>query len=362
MSKKFLLLFCLLMFITTAKAQNGVILGDETQFKKYNSQNLYDNSFTSGEFELNEIEKTIVQLNYDACKRAASNKTGEAYYDLGLCHYKGIGTKVNQKSAYQNFLKSAQKDYPKGMIALAECLCKGIGCKQDYNDGIRWVLRAADKNDANAMYLAGKYLQSKGRNSDANDYFLKSSDMGNEGAMMERCKLLNPKDALFLLVNRHKEGNSIERILKDVAIGLGNSPDNAYGMALRLCGDYYFKSKDYEKGYKAYKIAASNGDEPAMFALFLASASGLGTTKDNDAAIVYLNKCKGSEAQKFINLMNRSKGMTLPQAICSKDPRELADYDWRGCILPLLTEKTPKAYYFLGYYLEKGIGLAQDLS
>lgn len=342
-------------------SRSGVILGDEEQFRKYNTLNLYDNSFTDATFEVDEIEKTVVKLNYDACKRATSNKTGEAYYNLGLCHYMGIGTKVNYKDAYKNFVKAANKGYNQGMIAAAECLCKGIGCKKDLEGAINWLRQSAGQGDPTAIYLLGKYLKSNGEDGDALELFKKASELGHEGAMMEICNVMPPKDALFLLIDKYKDGQDAPlRILKDVAVGLGDKSDNAYAIALRLAGDYCCKKEDYIKGYEYYKQAAMKGDEPARFALFLANASGLGTVKNEAASLEHLNTCRGSEAQKIKDLLSKNHGKSLPQVIRSYDPRDLTAYDWRACVLPLLKDQSASARYYVGYHYEKGVGLEQN--
>ena len=150
------------------------------------------------------------------------------------------------------------------------------------------------------------------------------------------------------------------RILKDVAVGLGNDSEMAYPMALRLCADYICERGMFDSAFSFYQQAAQQGDEPAKYALYLAAASGLGTAKDNAAALDYLNQCYSPAAQKTMGLLNRYRGRSLSQIVSSMTAQDLNDYDWRVFALPLLHEQSPSAHFVLGYYTEKGIGFEQN--
>lgn len=366
MNKKTILLLLCLMCTVLMNAQLSFVLGDEEQFNRYNTLKLFNNSFTDESFGVNVIDQNVEHLNFEACKRAKGNKTGEAFYNLAMCYFKGIGTKINYKDAYKNFLKAAEKGYTRGMNAVGECLCKGLGCNADMSSALKWFQKSASSGDYTGMYLIGKYIQLQGRESEAKEMF-EASKLGNENSMMEICKAVSPFEAITMLVDTYSKGDETSskissRILKDLAVGLENNPNNAYPMALRLLADYCYLYQSYDNGFKLYQQAAQLGDEPSKYAMFLAKLSGLGTNKDSNTALGFLNQCNTPIAQKTISLFSRNRGKTLSQIVSSLTAQQLNDYDWRVFALPMLSEKTPSAYFVLGYYTEKGIGFKQNYS
>ena len=137
--------------------------------------------------------------------KAAEGST-PAKFDVGMAYFHGRGTTKDipkgvefiQQAASENHIQSilflgdwcssAQNPQKKsrdslvwyktaaqlrsnaGRIKLGNCFLKGIGTKQDFNRGVYWLERAAEKGDSHAMYLAGEAWMEKGAHGSAIAY------------------------------------------------------------------------------------------------------------------------------------------------------------------------------------------------
>ncbi|PVU89365.1 hypothetical protein BB561_005403 [Smittium simulii] len=79
----------------------------------------------------------------------------EAQYALGLCYHDGIGVNVDDKKAFQLYLKSAKQGNSRGQGILGYCYGEGFGVKQNKQEAVKWYMLAATQGESVAMYNLG---------------------------------------------------------------------------------------------------------------------------------------------------------------------------------------------------------------
>lgn len=100
------------------------------------------------------IEKAV-----ESCRRAARNGSGIGCYYCGVIYEMGAITKVNMKTAFSWYSRSADLDCTKGYIGLARLNFKGypdgFRGKVDFAEGWRKMTYAAEKGDVEAILFLG---------------------------------------------------------------------------------------------------------------------------------------------------------------------------------------------------------------
>lgn len=201
--------------------------------------------------------------HYEAAKLfklAAAQGDAEAKYKLSQAYFTGCGVEKDMEKSY-NYLRSATiSEFPEAQCEMGEFAQK----KKLYLEAFRLFQKAATQGHAKAQFLLGMcYIRGEGTIADrdkAVEYFLKSSEQGNAGAMLQ-------------------------------------------------LGFFYDEQEKFSEAAKWYKNAAQKGNSTAQFNLAICYLKGEGTHKNISSAQHWLQKAskeghKG--AQDLLQKLNSS--------------------------------------------------------
>lgn len=96
------------------------------------------------------------QKVFDLAKQA-EEQTHDAFlqYMLGLCYQVGRGTIINQKKAFDYYLKSANQGNAQSMYTVGLCYENGMGIEEDLNEACDWYYKANELGHVDAMFQLG---------------------------------------------------------------------------------------------------------------------------------------------------------------------------------------------------------------
>lgn len=134
------------------------------------------------------LTKSNYDQNFSEELVEAANKGDElAQYWLGNCYFNGRGVSIDEKKAFDWYIKSANQGLDSAQVALGICYNSGIGVEQDFDEAIRWTNIAISKDNADAFNSLGAfYLWGDGVKVDtikAIEYFKKAVERGSAAGM-----------------------------------------------------------------------------------------------------------------------------------------------------------------------------------
>ncbi|MCB9332606.1 MAG: SEL1-like repeat protein [Lewinellaceae bacterium] len=92
--------------------------------------------------------------------KAASKGNAKAMLEMGrLYEYGYQGIEANDRNAFEAYLKAAQAGNAQGMLHAGAYLLYGIDGKTDMPQGVSWITKAAERDNAMAMSLLGMLYQ-----------------------------------------------------------------------------------------------------------------------------------------------------------------------------------------------------------
>jgi len=95
-------------------------------------------------------------------REAAELGQMQARYYLGDCYLNGTGVARNEKTAVHWFKPAAAEGNAGAQVRLATCYLKGIGgLEPDEKMFLKWMRKAAEQNDLEALYELGMHYKSK---------------------------------------------------------------------------------------------------------------------------------------------------------------------------------------------------------
>ena len=108
---------------------------------------------------------------------------GESNYYIGMCYYEGKGVDKSYQTAFNYFLKSAEKKNNKAQLQVGLMYKEGIGVIKNEEQAFRWIKLSAEADNADAQYqLALCYTSGIGTEIDllkAFDWKIKAIKNGN---------------------------------------------------------------------------------------------------------------------------------------------------------------------------------------
>jgi TPR repeat protein len=127
------------------------------------------------------------QLSFRWAAEAATRGVTDGHYLVALHQRDGLGTPVNLKMAFSNFLRPALNGHPLAMLELSHMYRKGLGTEANPAQAYRWARKAAQSGLPQAMSLFGLYLH-RGLGVERNDiqaftWTLKAAQGGETEAM-----------------------------------------------------------------------------------------------------------------------------------------------------------------------------------
>ena len=203
---------------------------------------------------------------------------------------------------FEGFKVIAEQGNSSAQYQLGRCYGLGRGVMENYEEAIKWFLKAAEKGHTQAQYTLGSCYengqygsgQSTGTNpAEALKWYRKAVEQGNADAesALGSCYTRGigvPKNEIEGLKWFRKAG---EQEQKDAQLYLGQ---------FYLLGHGRPGEKDYVEAMKWYRKAAENGNPKAQSILGRAYFNGAGVEKDLIQAYAYLKLSEDREAFKAI--------------------------------------------------------------
>lgn len=126
-------------------------------------------AFNASAIQVSECMTTECVTYFKSFKKAANRGHKNAMYNLAKFYHYGFGTEID-KSRALNFYKKAgsrglrEADYQAGMLLLTDQE------SYDFDEGVKWLLRASRKGQPNAAFLLGQSFFSKQKYSKADTW------------------------------------------------------------------------------------------------------------------------------------------------------------------------------------------------
>ena len=223
-------------------------------------------------------------------------------YNEGEMLGKNLGT------ALMHYSQAAEAGDAYSMRMLAHWYEQGIYVKQNMITAAEWLERAARNDDAQAQYLLGQFFLEK----------LKGQQNYAEAIKwFKRAAWLDHQDSLAVLVNMYNEGIGVDQNDPEKIFWYERLAATGDASTMRIVAEYYRNNNELAKWFDWIKKLARTNDPESMLALALAYRDGLGTDKDKNLAIEWLQKAQKSgskDAAELLAELNPPKTGTKPAA------------------------------------------------
>ena len=277
-----------------------------------------------------------------------------AMHQLGIFYMRGIGCKRNEQNAQKYFELSSENNVPQGMYCLGSLYLDAKQIKKDYQNGFFWLDKAAENGDIEAinrlkdLYQASHpYLKKK------SNLYLKEMEFYYDELLARTGDL----EALERVSFTYYYGNDFCKVNYDKAnqyFKMLHEQDHTKGY-LGLGLSYLYgrgTNVDYKLARENLDVAATRSNIEALNALGEIYRLGYGVDINYARAKdYYFEAAKGNETNALINL-----GLLNYRTQISQATPELA-YQY----MKTASEKgNVTAYYWLGIFHDKGIGVPAD--
>ena len=119
-----------------------------------NAWGTYLVTHAAGEAGTNDILKA-----YGYFKSAADKGDANGYYNLGMCHLRGLGAPQDDQAAFNFFLRAAEKDHPEAMNCVGLFYREGRGVAKDLKRSVEWFEKSANHDNAFGQYCLARALR-----------------------------------------------------------------------------------------------------------------------------------------------------------------------------------------------------------
>ncbi|MDO4857553.1 MAG: hypothetical protein Q4A17_06390 [Thermoguttaceae bacterium] len=169
---------------------------------------------------------------------------------LALCYEFGFGTEIDFSKSKDYLLKAAQGDDAPAMYLLGLKYIGGKGVPKSYNEGIAWIRKAADKGEE----LAKKFLQDNpSSNSYQSTYSSGGSQSGGSSGDID----------YFQTGMNYFTGNGVTQNYNSAIYYFRQAHDNGHPAASLYLGICYELLKNNTDAILWYRVAARKGNEKA---------------------------------------------------------------------------------------------------
>lgn len=287
------------------------------------------------------------QMDFAALLQQADGGNAEAQYELAERYKRGVGgAEKNGARAAHYYELSAGQDYPQAMFGLGMCYLTGFGKERDFEQGIMWVRRAANRGVVDAMLILGSCYEEGGfglpkDGRQAAYWYGKAAEQGNADGQnsLGRCYIM---------------GTGVEKDTVMAVECYRKSAEQGYAIAQYNLGGCYEKgagvAKDLVKAVEWIRKSAEQGYAPAQYSLGLCYENGIVVEKNLAQAVEWYRKAAEqghAEAQYAL-------GRCLENGIGvgKKNPTEAVKWYRKAA-----EKGHVEAQYALGCCLENGIGV-----
>lgn len=227
-------------------------------------------------------------------------------YRLGLLLWDGLGCEKNLGAAVSCFKYAAKMKYPLAIVRLGESYLKGEGVEQDdgkakelFNEAIDWIDRDFTRCPPMGYYWLGVMARDgrggKKNLQEAYRWFRIAEERGVAKARYSLYELLKSggdvrKDLerAWKWLARAVSGDKKDHRAAKVTLEILNA--DLKWLKSKVKALEAREAKDNETAFMTYKEVAESGCSEAEFELYLCYKSGLGVDKDEQKALVWLDK------------------------------------------------------------------------
>ncbi|KAL9556707.1 hypothetical protein PS6_002187 [Mucor atramentarius] len=233
---------------------------------------------------------------FDLLTELASAPDGDAdaHYWIAVCHEEGVPGVVesNLAKAFEHYVTAANLGSSDSQFQVGHMLCKGIGVTEDRLEAFKWFQKAAEKNNAKALYYIGIYYYNgsgsiQKDHQQARIYFKRSAELGHIESMVSFAQIcqekLKEQGALL-------SASEIESLQAESFKWYTKAAKQDHTTALRELGRLYGAKGDDKTSSECYLKASNLND--ALSTLFLGGyyENGQGVVQNKQTALKYYTK------------------------------------------------------------------------
>ena len=167
--------------------------------------------------------------------------------------------------------KAAAQGFADAEDGLAHLYEEGLGVEQNKKTAVEFLLRAASKGHSEAQRCYGCYLIGTGQYEDAMKWFLKAAAQGDDNSM-------------YNIGLCYDNGHGVEENTTTAAEWFLKAASKGHSEAQRCYGCSLAGTGQYEDAMKWYLKAAAQGDEESMYNVGLCYDRGLGVEQNTTTA------------------------------------------------------------------------------
>ena len=198
-------------------------------------------------------------------KSADRYNDADAQYHVGLCFANGTGVAKNPYKAYTWYSKSAKQGYTPGIVQVADALYNGDGVPRDREAAAQAYEKGHQAGDVHSTYMLGMaYGNGIGFKRNLTTAFM----LFNQAAEK---KYPGASDAAKLI--------SLPALYWEKAL-VQNNADAQYKLGCCFARGNCGVSRNDEKAFKLFMMAARQGDAKAMYIVALCYRDGVGTVRN----------------------------------------------------------------------------------
>ena len=215
----------------------------------------------------NELEEVMGQA-FGYFKRAAGEGDANGLYNMGMCHWRGLGVPKNESSAFNCFRAAAEKGHPEAINNIGAFFRDGIVVEKDDVLATKWFAKSASYENAFGQFNYALALR-----------------------RAEGC----PQDmaAAAALLKKASDAGCVEAI-------------NVYGVAL-------WKGEgtdpDPKTAFKLFMKAAGTGYPPAMENVSTCYEKGVGVKADERLALEWKIRSKAAQGDRNAQAWLQQNGL-----------------------------------------------------
>lgn len=220
-----------------------------------------------------------------------------AQNEIGRKYLNGDGVEQDYEEAVKWFLKAANKGNAAAQYNLGNCYREGLGVEQDSLESFKWINKAAAQglpialNNLGVCYMSGYGVEvDKGK---ARELYIQAAEKGEPMAMHNLAQI-------------YMSGNGVEKDEKEAVKWWRKAAEKDFTTAKYRLGRCYEDGigveKNMEEAFNWFVGAAKEGNASAQYKLGLCYLDGEGVAQDSLECFNWINK---AAAQGHVDALNQ---------------------------------------------------------
>lgn len=216
-----------------------------------------------------------------------------ALVKLGTMHLNGTrATPPNREEAFEYFLRAAQADDELGWKWLTHCHYRGYGSRQNQKKALQFYRETAKAGKRDGRYMLGMLY----------GYDATSPDYRKAARWFKEAAKQGHSDAQLKLGFYYHHGRGVVKNYKKAFVLFIRAAEAVHSTAMNNIGDAYEHGygvkQDLQKAYEWYLGAAKNGDKNSMYSVGVALYGGIGTEQDTESGKKWIQKAAEAGLQE----------------------------------------------------------------